>query len=66
MSSPSKTHPDDTAPSAETALAWAERRHAMADRLAVPGMRLAEEVVQRAVDSPYHPEAKHEPARAFA
>ena len=38
----------------------------MADRLAVPGMRLAEEVVQRAVDSPYHPEAKHEPARAFA
>ena len=35
-------------------------------RLADLGMRLAEEVVERAVNSPYHPEPKHEPARAFA
>ncbi len=28
-------------------------------------MRLAEEVVERAVDTPYHPEPKHEPVRAY-
>ena len=49
----------------EAAVAWAQRRHAMLDRLAALGMRLAEEVVERAVESPYHPEPKHEPVRAY-
>jgi hypothetical protein len=49
----------------EAAVAWAQRRHAMLDRLAALGMRLAEEVVERAVDTPYHPEPKHEPVKAY-
>jgi hypothetical protein len=52
--------------SPEAILARAGRQHAMLDRIAVLGMRLVEEVAQRAVDSPYHPEPKHEPMRAFA
>ena len=51
---------------AAAALANAERRRAMLERLAVLGMALAEEITQRMVDSPYHPEAVHEPGRAFA
>jgi hypothetical protein len=70
MTSPSKPPLPENAlafdGSPEAAVAWAQRRHAMLDRLAVIGMRLAEEVVQRSVDSPYHPEIKHEPARAYA
>ena len=52
--------------SPEAIMARAGREHAMLDRMAVLGMRLVEEVAQRAVDSPYHPEVKHEPMRAFA
>jgi hypothetical protein len=52
--------------SPEAILARAGRQHAMLDRMAVLGMRLVEEVVQRAVDAPHHPEVKHEPTRAFA
>lgn len=48
------------------AISGAEERLAMLRRLASLGMRLAEEVVERAVNSPYHPEVHHEPARAFA
>ena len=43
--------------------AW---RLAYLRRLADLGMRLAEEVIERAVNAPYHPEPAHEPARAFA
>ena len=39
---------------------------AILHRLAVLGMRLADEVCERAINSPYHPEPVHEPARAFA
>jgi hypothetical protein len=49
----------------EAAVAWAQRRHAMLDRLAALGMRLAEEVVERVVESPYDPEPKHEPVKAY-
>ncbi len=38
----------------------------MLRRLATLGMRLAEETVERAVNSPYHPEAHHEPCQSFA
>ena len=48
------------------ALAWAELRHDMLLRLASVGMRVAEEIAERAVNSPYHPEPRHEPGRAFA
>jgi hypothetical protein len=47
-------------------IADAATRLAILRRLGDLGMRLAEEVVERAVNSPYHPEPKHEPARAFA
>jgi hypothetical protein len=53
-------------PVTESNLGWAEQRHAMLARLAALGMRLAEEIVERAVDSPYHPEPRHEPVRAYA
>ena len=48
------------------AIADASTRLVILQRLADLGMRLAEEIVERAVNSPYHPEPKHEPARAFA
>ena len=48
------------------AIADAVTRLGILRRLADLGMRLAEEVVERAVNSPYHPEVKHEPCRAFA
>ena len=38
----------------------------MLRRLSTLGMRLAEETVERAVNSPYHPEPRHEPCQAFA
>ncbi len=38
----------------------------MLERLSVLGMVIAEEITQRMVDSPYHPEPVHEPGRAFA
>jgi hypothetical protein len=48
------------------AIADAELRLAMLRRMASLGMRLVEEVCERAINSPYHPEVKHEPCRAFA
>ncbi len=47
-------------------IADAATRLKMLQRLGDLGMRLAEDVVERAVTSPYHPEPRHEPARAFA
>jgi hypothetical protein len=47
-------------------IADAATRLAMLRRLGDLGMRLAEDVIERAISSPYHPETKHEPARAFA
>jgi hypothetical protein len=58
--------PTKLGPVTETNLAWAEQRHAMLARLALLGMRLAEEIVERAISSPYHPELRHEPGRAYA
>jgi hypothetical protein len=51
---------------AANAIARAERRRAMLERLAVLGMALAEEIVQRTVDSSHHPERVQEPGRDFA
>ena len=48
------------------AIADAATRLKMLQRLAELGMSLAEEVCERAINSPYHPEPRHEPARAFA
>ncbi len=47
-------------------IADAATRLAILRRLADLGMRLAEEVCERAIAAPYHPELRHEPARAFA
>lgn len=61
----SATLPDD--PDLRPAvIADAATRLKMTQRLAELGMSLAEEVCERAINSPYHPEPKHEPARAFA
>ena len=38
----------------------------MLTRLAELGMKLSEEIVERAASAPYHPETRHEPGRAFA
>jgi hypothetical protein len=50
----------------EAAMLHGERRRLSMEQLAKMGMRLAQEIVERAVESPYHPEIKHEPGRAFA
>ena len=51
---------------AADAVASAELRLAMLRRLAAIGMRMAEEIGTRMIESPYHPEPRHEPGRAFA
>ena len=48
------------------AIASAEESLAMLRRLASLGMCLAEDICERAIGSPYHPEIKHEPGRSFA
>ena len=54
------------APDLADAASGAELRLAMLKRLASLGMRVAEELAERTVNSPYHPEPRHEPGRAFA
>jgi hypothetical protein len=58
--------PAPTSTANPTAIADVELRLAMLRRMASLGMRLVEEVCERAINSPYHPEVKHEPCRAFA
>ena len=53
-------------PHLAAAIARAERRRAMLERLATIGMALAEEIGERNVKAPYHPEPRHDPGRAFA
>jgi hypothetical protein len=55
----SRPHPAD-------ALAGAERRRAVLQRLTEIGMALAEEIADRNVHAPLHPEPRHEMGRAFA
>ena len=55
-----------TDPRLTQALAAAERRLAMLERLAEMGMAIAGEITERAVDLPHRPEAGAEPARAFS
>ncbi len=49
----------------DPSLADAELRLAMLKRLASLGMRVAEEIAERMVNSPYHPEPRHEPGQAL-
>ncbi len=61
----SSTAPAAVAPETD-AIARGERRRAKLERLSDIGMELAEEIRERNVKTPYHPEPKHDPARAFA
>ena len=65
MSSSDPSAPPTDA-SLDAAIARAERRLAMLERLAEIGMALAEEIGARNVNAPYHPEPRHDPARSFA
>ena len=55
-----------TAPHLADAVARAEARRAVLERLTVVGMELVEEIRERHVQAPLHPEPRHDPARAFA
>ena len=48
------------------AIERAEARRAVLERLVEVGMELVEEIRGRNVKAPYHPEPRHDPARAFA
>ena len=61
---PTTTVPPD--PYVAEAIARAEVHRAMAERLAVIGMELAEEIRERSVQAALHPEPRHDPCRAFA
>jgi len=43
----------------------AEWRRGMLEELAVVGMALAKDIATRLMESPYHPELKHDPGRSF-
>ena len=66
MMSPSTPTPAEASDFRAAVIADAATRLGILQRLGELGMRLAEDVVERAIDTPYHPETKHEPARAFA
>ena len=61
MSPPPTLDPDTLA-----AIALAEGQREMLQHLAEWGMALSKDICQRSIDSPYHPELKHDPGRAFA
>ena len=65
MSKAASIHDPNTSRVA-AAIARADVGLAMLSRLAELGMRLSEEIVERAASAPYHPETRHEPGRAFA
>ncbi len=48
------------------AITRAERRRAMLERLAEMGMAMAEEICQRSIEGPYHPEPRQDAGRSFA
>lgn len=62
MPSPTLPRPNIDA----TELERAEWRRGMLEELAVVGMTLAKDIAIRSMDSPYHPELKHDPGRSFA
>jgi hypothetical protein len=66
MTSTAPATPTDPADLDAALIADAATRLSILRRLGDLGMRLAEEIVERAVNSPYHPEPRHEPGRAFA
>ena len=53
-------------PHVAAAIARAEARRAVLERLVEVGMELVEEIRERHVQAPLHPEPRHDPARAFA
>ncbi len=53
-------------PQVADAIARAEWRREMLEELAVVGMALSKDIAQRSMESPYHPELKHDPGRSFA
>ena len=56
----------DSDPHRNAAVARAEARRAVLERLTEIGMELAEEIRERNVKAPLHPEPRHDPGRAFA
>ena len=63
MNSPLTSEPTARA---AVALERAETRREMLEYLADWGMALSKDICVRSMDSPYHPELKHDPGRAFA
>ncbi len=66
MSSPCEASTAETDPRLAVALARAERRREMLERLADMGMALAAEINARFIEGPHRPEPRPEPSRAFA
>ena len=64
MNSPDTTVVPD--PNLTAAIARAERLRGMLERLAEIGMAMAEDIAERQLSAPYHPEPRHEPGRTFA
>lgn len=66
MSATSPTSASATDPHLDAVIARAETGRGMLERLGVIGMRMAEDIGERAVQAALHPEPRHEPCRAFA
>jgi hypothetical protein len=62
QTSPTRSGP----PTLDACIARAEHRRTKLERLSDIGMELAEEIRERNVKAPYHPEPKHDPSRGFA
>ena len=58
--------PETLDPHVVAAIARAEARRAVLEKLTEVGMELVEEIRDRNVKAAYHPEPRHDPARAFA
>ncbi len=56
----------ETNPDVAAAIARAEARRGVLERIVVVGMELVEDIRERTVNAPGHPEPRHDPARAFA
>ena len=66
MSAALLTPGSTTDPHLDAVITRAETGRGMLERLGVIGMRIAEDVGERAVQAALHPEPRHEPCRAFA